>query len=128
MKSLFDVLNERKQGTVKTDIRFEIDIEATNHAIERQGRKTEDGEDAYEPITFDEVIDAIENSTEEIINDLVINKINVDVDRLVLQREDDGLTVVGVMNSNKGNLTFVVITLYRGDDFRVARGQKIYYS
>lgn len=131
MKSLNEhiiVLNERKQGTVKQYMTFEIDIEATKHAIDRQNRKDEEGNDAYEPVTADEVNDVIENATEEIIEDLVKNKINVDVDRLVLQREDDGLTVVGIMNNRNGKLVFVVITLYRGEEFRVARGQKIYKS
>lgn len=119
---------EKKQGTVKQYMTFEVDIEATRHAIERQNRKDDDGNDAYEPIDEKEVNDVIENATEEIIEDLVKNKINVDVDRLVLQREDDGLTVVGIMNNRNGKLVFVVITLYRGEEFRVARGQKIYKS
>lgn len=127
MNNLGHFLNERRQGTVTKFLTFDVDIEATKHAIERQNRKTDSGEDAYEPIHETEVNATIEDATEEIIDDLVKNKIDVDKDRIVIQREDDGLTVVGIMNNRNNKLIFVVITLYRGEEFRTARGQKIYY-
>jgi hypothetical protein len=127
MKFLYEYLNERKQGTISKFMEFDIDIEATKHSIDRQNRKDDRGNEVYEPISFDEVNSAIEDATEDILDDLVKNKIDVDKDKIIIQREDDGLTVVGVMNNRNDKLVFVVITLYRGEEFRVGRSQKIYY-
>jgi len=124
MKSYQDILNEKSEGKIVRKIKFDIDILSTTHAIERLNRKDKDGNAAYEPINFKEVNGVISKATEEIIDELVKDEMDIEKDRFILQRESDGLTVVGVMNVVKDELKFVVITLYRGD-FRVGANQKI---
>ena len=119
-------MNEKAEGHVSRKIKFDIDIESTNHAIERLNRKDKKGNAAYEPIEFKEVNSVISKATEDIIDDLVMDEMDVNKDRFILQRESDGLTVVGVMQTGRdGSLKFVVITLYRGEEFRTGRDQKI---
>jgi hypothetical protein len=118
-------ISEKAEGHVTRKIRFDIDIESTEHAIERLNRKDASGKAAYEPIEFKEVNSVISKATEPMIKELVADEMDVDKDRFILQRKSDGLTVVGVMNNVKDNLKFVVITLYRGGDFRTGRDQKI---
>jgi len=125
MRKLETFLNENKEGQVSRKLQFTIDIVSTTHAIERLNRTDAEGKAAYEPIDFKEVNSIISKATPEIIDDLVKNKMDVNKDRFVLQRKEDGLTVVGVMNSIKDELKFVVITLFRGEDFRTGRDQKI---
>lgn len=125
MKSYHDILNEAKEGHVSRKIKFDIDIESTQHAIERLNRKDKEGKAAYEPIEFKEVNSVISKATEDIIDDLVKDEMDVNKDRFILQRQSDGLTVVGVMKSKGDSLQFVVITLYRGEEFRTGRNQKI---
>ena len=116
---------EEKVGHVQKKIKFDLDIESTNHSIERLNRKDATGNAAYEPISFKEVNSVISKATEEIIDDLVKDEMDINTDRFVLQRKEDGLTVVGVMQRKGDDLSFVVITLYRGEEFRVGRNQKI---
>lgn len=118
-------LNEKAEGHVSRKIKFDIDIESTTHAIERLTRKDKTGNSVYEPVTFKEVNAVISKATVAIINDLVDDNMDVNKDRFILRRESDGLTIVGVMEKNKNTLSFVVITLYRGADFRVGYSQKI---
>jgi len=125
MKNLNYFLNEGSQGRVIRKIKFDIDVQSSDHAIKRLNRKDEEGNAAYEPIDFKEVNSVIGKATPEIIDELVKDEMDIDKDRFVLQRESDGLTVVGVMNNVKDELKFVVITLYRGDEFRIGRDQKI---
>ena len=125
MKDLNHFLNEKKEGHISRKLIFDIDIESTGHAIERLNRKTSDGKDAYEPVDFKEVNSVIGKATPQIIDDLVKDVMDLDKDRFVLQRKSDGLTVVGVMNNVNDELRFVVITLYRGGEFRVGKTQKI---
>ena len=126
MKNLKYFLNEKQiVGHVQKKIKIDLDIISTNHAIERLNRKDTEGNAAYEPIEFKEVNGVISKATEEIIDDLVTDKMDVNKDRFVLQRKSDGLTVVGVMNSKGETLQFTVITLFRGDEFRTGKGQKI---
>ncbi len=88
-------------------------------------RKDKEGNAAYEPIDFKEVNSVISKATEEMIEELVKDEMDVNKDRFILQRESDGLTVVGIMNTKGDELKFTVITLYRGEEFRVGRDQKI---
>lgn len=125
MRGLEEFLNEKLEGRIQKKIRFDIDIVSTEHAIERLNRKDESGKAAYEPVSFKEVNSVVSKATETIIDDLVKDEMDIEKDRFVLQRKSDGLTVVGVMNKVKDELTFVVITLFRGADFRVGRDQKI---
>ena len=118
-------VTEGTEGRVIRKIQFDIDIESTAHAIDRLNRKDADGNAAYEPIDFKEVNAVISKATEDIIDELVNDRMDVNKDRFVLQRDSDGLTVVGVMNSVKDKLKFVVITLFRGDEFRTGKDQKI---
>ena len=127
MNNLDYYLNEKKEGHITRKIQFDIDVESTGHAIERLNRKDAEGKAAYEPIEFKEVNSVIGKATPEIIDQLVKNEINVNKDRIIIQRKDDGLTVVGAMNKKKDELVFVVITLYRGDEFRLGKGQKPIY-
>ncbi len=117
---------EKKEGHVSRKLKFDIDIESTNHAIDRLNRKDKDGKAAYDPIVFKEVNSVINKATPEIIDELVRDEKDINKDRFILQRISDGLTVVGSMNIGKDDsLNFVVITLYRGDEFRVGRNQSI---
>jgi hypothetical protein len=125
MRSYTEFLNEENIGQVQKKIKFVIDLVSTKHSIDRLNRKDKDGKQAYAPIEFKEVNSVINKATEEIINDLVRDEMDVEKDRFVLQRKEDGLTVVGVMNKNKEDLKFVVITLYRGNEFRTGKDQKI---
>ena len=125
MKSYKEILNEKSEGHVSRKIKFDIDIESTTHAIERLNRKDKQGNSAYEPVTFKEVNSVISKATVDMINDLVYDTMDIGDDRFVLQRESDGLTVLGLMEKNGNDLSFVVITLYRGAEFRVGRNQKI---
>tara|TARA_R110000737_G_scaffold208730_1_gene226649 strand:+ start:438 stop:824 length:387 start_codon:yes stop_codon:yes gene_type:complete len=125
MKDYNEFLNEKTEGHISRKIKFDIDIESTTHAIERLNRKGKDGKDAYEPITFKEVNAVISKATEEIITQLVKDEMDVNKDSFVLQRKSDGLTVVGKMNTIKDDFKFVVITLYRGAEFRIGKDQKI---
>jgi hypothetical protein len=125
MKALNHFLNEKSEGRIIRKIKFDIDIESTSHAIERLNRKDKSGNAAYEPIDFKEVNSVIGKATPEMIDELVKDEMDVDKDRFVLQRESDGLTVVGIMNNVNDELKFVVITLFRGGDFRVGRDQTI---
>lgn len=125
MKKLDYFLNEKSEGRIIRKIKFDIDIESSNHAIERLNRKDEKGKAAYEPINFKEVNSVIGKATPTIIDKLVKDDYDVDKDRFVLQRKDDGLTVVGIMNKVNDELKFVVITLFRGADFRVGKDQEI---
>ena len=124
MRKLEHFLNEKIEGRVSKKMRFEIDINSTKHAIERLNRKDKDGNAAYEPIEFKEVNSVINKATPEIIDKLVKDKMDINKDRFILQRENDGLTVVGIMGENRDELVFTVITLFRGDSFRVSREQK----
>lgn len=125
MKSYHDILNEKTEGHISRKIKFDIDIKSTTHAIDRLNRKDKQGKAAYEPVTFKEVNSVISKATTDMIKDLVNNDMDVNDDRFVLQRESDGLTVVGVIEKINNDLSFVVITLYRGSEFRVGRDQKI---
>tara|TARA_R110000772_G_scaffold168031_4_gene279784 strand:- start:254 stop:640 length:387 start_codon:yes stop_codon:yes gene_type:complete len=125
MKSYKEILNEKTEGHISRKIKFDIDIKSTTHAIDRLNRKDKQGKAAYEPITFKEVNSVISKATTDMIKDLVNNDMDVNDDKFVLQRESDGLTVVGVIEKINNDLSFVVITLYRGSEFRVGRDQKI---
>ena len=125
MNKLEHFLNETQQGHISRKIKFDIDVVSTQHAVERLNRKKEDGTNAYEPVEFKEVNSIINKATPDIIDDLVKDTMDINKDRFVLQRESDGLTVVGVMNNTKDKLSFVVITLFRGSHFKVGRDQKI---
>ena len=125
MKSYKEILNEKSEGHISRKIKFDIDIESTTHAIERLNRKDKQGNSAYEPVTFKEVNSVISKATVDMIKDLVDDTMDIGDDRFVLQIESDGLTVVGVMEKKGEDLSFVVITLYRGAEFRVGRNQKI---
>ena len=125
MKSYKQIMNEKSEGHISRKIKFDIDIESTSHAIKRLNRKDEQGNSSYEPVTFKEVNSIISKATEILIRDLVNDTIDINKDRVVLQKESDGLTVVGIMEKNGNDLSFVVITLYRGAEFRVGRNQKI---
>ena len=125
MKSYREILNEKTEGHISRKIKFDIDIKSTTHAIDRLNRKDKQGKAAYEPVTFKEVNSVISKATTDMIKDLVNNDMDVNDDRFVLQRESDGLTVVGVIEKINNDLSFVVITLYRGAEFRVGRNQKI---
>jgi hypothetical protein len=125
MKSYKEILNEKTEGHISRKIKFDIDIKSTTHAIDRLNRKDKQGKAAYEPVTFKEVNSVISKATTDMIKDLVNNDMDVNDDRFVLQRESDGLTVVGVIEKINNDLSFVVITLYRGSEFRVGRDQKI---
>lgn len=125
MKNLQYFLNEKTEGTVVRNIEFSIDIISTKHAIERLNRKDERGNAKYTPIDFKEVNSVINNATDIIIDKLVKDEYDINKDRFVLQRKSDGLTVVGVMNNIKEQLKFVVITLYRGKEFRTGYDQDI---
>tara|TARA_B110000444_G_C18789585_1_gene571774 strand:- start:988 stop:1374 length:387 start_codon:yes stop_codon:yes gene_type:complete len=125
MKSYREILNEKTEGHISRKIKFDIDIKSTTHAIDRLNRKDKQGKAAYEPVTFKEVNSVISKATTDMIKDLVNNDMDVNDDRFVLQRESDGLTVVGVIEKINNDLSFVVITLYRGSEFRVGRDQKI---
>tara|TARA_R110000796_G_scaffold34373_3_gene88835 strand:- start:1089 stop:1607 length:519 start_codon:yes stop_codon:yes gene_type:complete len=118
-------MSEKTEGHISRKIKFDIDIESTQHAIDRLNRKGADGKAAYEPITFKEVNAVISKATEEIIVQLVKDEMDVNKDSFILQRKSDGLTVVGKMNTNKGDLKFVVITLYRGAEFRIGANQTV---
>lgn len=125
MKNLQYFLNEKTEGHIVRKIQFDIDILSTTHAIERLNRKDERGNAKYTPIDFKEVNSVISKATDVIIDKLVKDEYDINKDRFVLQRKDDGLTVVGVMNNVKGQLKFVVITLYRGKEFRTGYNQDI---
>jgi hypothetical protein len=125
MKSLRDFIIEQRVGAVQRKIRFDISIESTQHSIDRLNRKDAKGRAAYEPITFKEVQSVISKATEEMINELVANEMDVNEDRFVLQRKSDGLTIVGILETVGDELVFVVITLYRGGEFKVGPTQKI---
>jgi len=118
-------MNEKAEGHISRKIKFDIDIESTSHAIKRLNRKDEQGNSSYEPVTFKEVNSIISKATEILIRDLVNDTTDINKDRVILQREGDGLTVVGIMEKKGNELSFVVITLYRGAEFRVGRNQKI---
>jgi len=125
MKSYKQIMNEKAEGHISRKIKFDIDIESTSHAIKRLNRKDEQGNSSYEPVTFKEVNSIISKATEILIRDLVNDTTDINKDRVILQREGDGLTVVGIMEKKGNELSFVVITLYRGAEFRVGRNQKI---
>jgi len=118
-------ISEKSEGRIIKKIKFDIDIRSTDHAIDRLNRKDKEGKSAYEPIDFKEVNSVISRATEEMISELVKDEMDINKDRFILQRKTDGLTVVGIMEYRKDLLYFVVITLFRGEDFRTGPNQKI---
>lgn len=116
-------LNEFKVGSLQKNIKVNVDIEATKHALERQTRHGDDN-----IIEMDEVTYIIDKAMPQIIDSLIHDDIDVDKDdRVVLQDKYTETTVAGVVNTkrNSDDLVFVVITVYRGNEFRTSKNQKI---
>jgi hypothetical protein len=123
MKNLNHFLNEKTVGNIKKTITISLDIDATKHALERQTRH---GSDKYNIIEMDEVTDIVDSATPRLINDLIQNNINVEEDSIILQDKYTETTVVGILKKKSNTeIKFLIITLYRGKDFRIGRDQKV---
>lgn len=100
-----------KIGKVSKQITIDIDLTHTKHSLERQGRSS-----TY--IKNSDIKLAVEKSTEEIIDKLIDNTINVG-DAIWIYDTSNDLNVVGSLLANKhnDNVTFIVITVMISDNF-----------
>ena len=114
-------LNEFRVGTVHKSITIDVDIEATRHALERQSRHGR-----LNLIELDEVGYIVDKAIPELIKMLIRDEVDISKDRVILQDDYTETTVVGILEpKGREEFKFVVITLYRGKDFKTARGQRI---
>ena len=100
-----------KIGKVNKTINIEIDLQHTKHSLERQGRSS-----TY--IKNSDIKLAVEKATEEIVNKLIDDTIDVG-DAVWIYDTSNDLNVVGSLIANKYNddVTFRVITVMISDNF-----------
>lgn len=93
-----------KIGKITKDIKIEIDLEHSFHSIERQGRSTE-----Y--IKNEDIKNAVAESTEQLIDLLINNTLNIG-DPVWIYKKSTNLNVVGslLLNRSNDNIIFKVIT------------------
>jgi len=102
-----------KIGSINKDIKVHVEIEHGLHSIERQRRH--DNVDKF--ISDKEIKELIDKSTEQIIDSLISDKINIG-ERILITDKESHLNVVGSLNMRRDDLVFKVITVMKEKDFR----------
>lgn len=100
-----------KIGTIKKPVTIEIDLEHSQHSMERQGRSSK-----Y--IKNSDIKDTVNKATEEIVDAMMSDKID-NRDPIWLFNKELELNVVGsVITDKNGDLTFKVITVMYHNNFK----------
>lgn len=111
-------LREATIGSFAEDITIVVDVSKTRHATERQSRHKE-------PITDEEIIATAEEATDQIITQLLHDKIDID-DELVIRDQTYDLNLVCALEP-KGDDVFklIVITVMRKKNFKPKSGSRV---
>jgi hypothetical protein len=110
---------EKDLGYIEQPVEIRFDIQSTLHMFKdskwRHGFNNR--------ITDDEVIEIVQDSTEQLTIDLMSNKLDVE-ERFVLRKGD--LHLVCIITPGDYNFTLIVITAMRRNDFRLLNNQYVY--
>lgn len=105
-----DFYNISKITTLDVEIELEIDVEHTQHSLERQGRDTNYVKNA-------DIKETVNKATEQIIDNIIKNKIDI-YDRVWIYNSSNDLNVVGSLINKNDKFIFKVITVMFHKDFR----------
>lgn len=106
-----NLLGFDKIGHISKEVTIELDLKHTQHSLGRQGRGTD-----Y--ITNEDIKNAVGTATEQMVDLIIANKLNVG-DSVLITRKEDRLNVVGSLSLKKGTdiINFTVITCMRVEKF-----------
>lgn len=100
-----------KIGHIAKEVTIELDLKHTQHSLGRQGRGSD-----Y--ITNEDIKNAVGTATEQMVDLIIANKLNVG-DSVLITRKEDRLNIVGALSLKKGTdiINFTVITCMRVEKF-----------
>lgn len=100
-----------KIGHIAKEVTIELDLKHTQHSLGRQGRGSD-----Y--ITNEDIKNAVSTATDQMVDLIIANKLNVG-DSVLITRKEDRLNVVGALSLKKGTdiINFTVITCMRVEKF-----------
>lgn len=100
-----------KIGHITKEVTIELDLKHTQHSLGRQGRGSD-----Y--ITNEDIKNAVGTATEQMVDLIIANKLNVG-DSVLITRKADRLNIVGALSLKKGTdiINFTVITCMRVEKF-----------
>jgi hypothetical protein len=115
---ILEELREASIGSYVEDVVISVDVSKTRHASERQGRHSQ-----Y--ITDEEIVATAEVATDEILQRIIVDDIDVG-DEIVIRDKQYDLNLVCVLKPVSGDeLKLVVITVMRKKNFKPKRGSKV---
>lgn len=100
-----------KIGHIAKEVTIELDLKHTQHSLGRQGRGSD-----Y--ITNEDIKNAVSTATDQMVDLIIANKLNVG-DSVLITRKEDRLNIVGALSLKKGTdiINFTVITCMRVEKF-----------
>lgn len=99
-KSIFNV------GKITKDVKVELELQHTIHSIEHQ--RKHDSENDH--ISNADIKSVVDEATQEIINCLIEDKINIG-DSILITRKSDNLNVVGAISLKNKYMDVLVFTV-----------------
>jgi hypothetical protein len=114
-------INEKYITWVEKEIKIVIDIETSNHAIQRYSRHG-----SSNLISDDDIVDVVERSIEHLTYALINGKLKVK-DAFVIKDIESELNIVCnlYLSPDDGCLKLVVITVMKSNEFKTLPGQYI---
>lgn len=113
-------LREATIGSYVEDISIFVDVSKTRHATQRQTRHGE-----ADRITDEEIIATAEDATDQILQRILMNDIDVG-DEIVIRDQTYDLNLVCVLEpKSESEFQLTVITVMRKKNFRPKSGSKV---
>lgn len=100
-----------KIGTIKKNITIELDLKHTMHSLTRRGRGS-----IF--ITNEDIKNAVDDATDQMIDLIIANKLNIG-DSILITKKSNDLNIVGALSLKQGSdiINFTVITCMIIDNF-----------
>lgn len=118
-EELSSILTEEPAGSFTSEVEIIVNVDKTDHAVDRQTRHGE-------RITDEQILATAKKGLDEVKRRMLLDEINID-DEIVIRDHKTELNVVGELNplDRQGRqFEFVVITIMRKKNFKPKSGSK----